>query len=196
MWAPDCAYKNGTYYFYFPHPSGTDWNDSWKIGVATSRKPAEGFKVKGYIKGMDALIDPCVFVDDDGQAYIYNGGGGLCKGGKLKDNMMELDGPMQVMEGLEDFHEATWIHKYNGKNIFTVKEKHGNVVYLEINQDNKYDFILDEIKKAFPDQYKIFSMHDISGHNQIYFTIKNVCISFDYSLQDGQNWMYRIANEL
>ena len=88
------------------------------------------------------------------------------------------------------------IFEYNGKNIFTVKEKHGNVVYLEINQDNKYDFILDEIKKAFPDQYKIFSMHDISGHNQIYFTIKNVCISFDYSLQDGQNWMYRIANEL
>ena len=61
-----------------------------------SRKPAEGFKVKGYIEGMDPLIDPCVFVDDDGQAYIYNGGGGLCKGGKLKDNMMELDGPMPV----------------------------------------------------------------------------------------------------
>ena len=83
------------------------------------------------------------------------------------------------------------IFEYDGKNIFTVKEKHGNVVYLEINQDNKY-----EIKKAFPHQYKIFSMHEISGHSQIYFTIKNVCISFDYSLQDGQNWMYRIANEI
>ena len=23
MWAPDCAYKDGTYYFYFPHPSET-----------------------------------------------------------------------------------------------------------------------------------------------------------------------------
>ncbi len=23
MWAPDCAYKNGTYYFYFPHPTGS-----------------------------------------------------------------------------------------------------------------------------------------------------------------------------
>ena len=64
---------------------------------------------------MDPLIDPCVFVDDDGQAYIYNGGGGICKGGKLKDNMVELDGEMKDMEGLEDFHEATWIHKYNGK---------------------------------------------------------------------------------
>ena len=79
MWAPDCAYKDGTYYFYFPHPSDTDWNNSWKIGVATSKEPAANFTVQGYIKGMDSLIDPCVFIDDDGQAYIYNGGGGVCK---------------------------------------------------------------------------------------------------------------------
>ena len=44
MWAPDCAYKDGTYYYYFPHPSDTRWNDSWKIGVATSKKPASDFK--------------------------------------------------------------------------------------------------------------------------------------------------------
>ena len=119
MWAPDCAYKDGTYYFYFPHPSETDWNGSWKIGVATSKEPAANFTVQGYIEGMDPLIDPCVFVDDDGQAYIYNGGGGTCKGGRLKDNMMELDGAMRTMEGLVDFHEATWIHKYNGKYYLT-----------------------------------------------------------------------------
>ena len=34
MWAPDCAYKNGKYYFYFPHPSETETFHSWKIGVA------------------------------------------------------------------------------------------------------------------------------------------------------------------
>ena len=124
MWAPDCAYRNGTYYFYFPHPSETDWNDSWKIGVATSNKPAEGFKVQGYIEGMDPMIDPCVFVDDDGQAYIYNGGGGICKGGKLKDNMIELDGTMRTMEGLVDFHEATWIHKHNGKYYLSYSDNH------------------------------------------------------------------------
>ena len=39
MWAPDCAYKDGTYYFYFPHPSGTYTNDSWKIGVAMATSP-------------------------------------------------------------------------------------------------------------------------------------------------------------
>ncbi len=114
MWAPDCAYKNGTYYFYFPHPSGTEWNTTWKIGVATSKSPASGFKSQGYIKGLESLIDPCIFVDDDGQAYLYYGGGNVCKGGKLKDNMMELDGDMKTMTGLTDFHEASWVHKRNG----------------------------------------------------------------------------------
>lgn len=116
MWAPDCAFKNGTYYFYFPHPSGTDWNHTWKIGVATSKEPAANFKPAGYIEGVGgfAMIDPCVFVDDDGQAYFYYGGGGKCEGGKLKDNMTELDGPTQKMAGLEDFHEAAWVFKRNG----------------------------------------------------------------------------------
>ena len=124
MWAPDCAYKDGTYYFYFPHPSGTYTNDSWKIGVATSKEPAANFTVRGYIEGLDPLIDPCVFVDDDGQAYLYQGGGGTCKGGRLKDNMMEIDGTMQAMEGLVDFHEATWVHKYNGKYYLSYSDNH------------------------------------------------------------------------
>src|SRR5882724_3187554 len=51
MWAPDCAYRNGTYYYYFPHPTGTHWNDTWKIGVATSTNPASDFRVTGYLEG-------------------------------------------------------------------------------------------------------------------------------------------------
>ena len=116
MWAPDCAYKDGKYYFYFPHPSGTDWNNTWQVGIAVSDKPASDFKVLGYIDGLPqfAMIDPCVFIDDDGQAYFFYGGGSRCMGGKLKDNMMEIDGELQDMQGLEDFHEAAWVHKRNG----------------------------------------------------------------------------------
>ena len=125
MWAPDCAFKDGTYYFYFPHPSGSDWNNTWKIGVATSTDPASGFEVQGYIEGAPTHIDPCVFVDDDGQAYIYNGGGNHCFGGKLKANMTELDGDMKPMEGLEDFHEGTWIHKYNGRYYLSYADNNG-----------------------------------------------------------------------
>ncbi|HEY9262190.1 family 43 glycosylhydrolase [Chitinophaga sp.] len=126
MWAPDCAYKNGTYYFYFPHPtgSGDQWNSTWKIGVATSKQPASDFKVQGYIEGLESMIDPTVFVDDDGQAYLYYGGGGTCKGGKLKDNMSEIAGPMEKMEGLEDFHEASWVHKRKGMYYLSYSDNH------------------------------------------------------------------------
>lgn len=116
MWAPDCAFRNGTYYYYFPHPTGAGdlWNSTWKIGIATSKKPTGDFTVQGYIPGIESLIDPCIFIDDDSIAYFYQGGGGRCLGGKLKENMMEIDGQMQPMVGLTDFHEGTWIHKRNG----------------------------------------------------------------------------------
>jgi hypothetical protein len=126
MWAPDCAYKDGTYYYYFPHPSETRWNDSWKIGVATSKKPASDFKVQGYIEGLGgfAMIDPAVFIDDDGQAYIYFGGGAHCAGAKLKPDMTEIDGAIQPMLGLQDFHEATWVFKRNGIYYLTYADNH------------------------------------------------------------------------
>ena len=124
MWAPDCAYRNGKYYFYFPHPSGTHTGSTWKIGVAVSDKPASDFKVGGYIKGMTSHIDPCVFVDDDGQAYIYNGGGGQCFGAKLRRNMTQLQGKPVPMEGLVDFHEGTWVHKYKGKYYLSYPDNH------------------------------------------------------------------------
>ncbi len=115
MWAPDCAFRNGKYYFYFPHPTDTQWNDSWKIGVAISTQPACGFTNAGVIPGIGGfgMIDPCVFIDTDGQAYLYYGGAAKCEGGKLAENMVEIDGATQRMEGLVDFHEAAWVFKRN-----------------------------------------------------------------------------------
>lgn len=113
MWAPDCAYKDGLYYLYYPHPSGSNWNDTWKIGVAVSEYPNKGFKDLGYIDGVGGfgMIDPCVFVDDDGQYYLYTGGAGNCVGGKLGANLCSVEGVMSKMEGLYDFHEAAWVFK-------------------------------------------------------------------------------------
>lgn len=137
MWAPDCVYKDGTYYFYFPHPSESNWNNSWKIGVATSKYPAKGFVVQGYVQGMEPHIDPNVFIDDDGQVYIYQGGGGVCLGGKLKDNMMEVDGELQRMEGLEDFHEAAWVHKRNGIYYLSYSDNHDEKWNDGVKGDNR-----------------------------------------------------------
>jgi hypothetical protein len=126
MWAPDCAYKDGKYYFYFPHPSGSKWNDTWKIGIATSDKPARGFTNAGFIPGVggSSMIDPSVFVDTDGEAYLYFGGGSKCAEAKLKANMIEIDGAVRPVTGLEDFHEATRVFKRNGVYYLTYADNH------------------------------------------------------------------------
>jgi hypothetical protein len=71
FWAPDAACKNGVYYLYFP---ARDHQGIFRIGVATSTSPAGPFKAEPEpIKGSFS-IDPAVFVDDDGEAYMYFGG--------------------------------------------------------------------------------------------------------------------------
>ncbi|RKP49974.1 hypothetical protein D7Z26_19345 [Cohnella endophytica] len=129
MWAPDAAFKNGTYYFYYPHPSESAWNDTWKMGVATSSKPASDFTDQGYIEGLGgfAMIDPCVLVDDDGRAYMYYGGGSRCAGGELNEDMISLKGEMRDMVGLEDFHEAAWVFKRNGLYYLTYSDNLDNL---------------------------------------------------------------------
>lgn len=71
MWAPDAAFKNGKYYFYFP---AKDKEDIFRIGVATGTSPSGPFKAEpNFIKGSYS-IDPAVFTDTDGKSYMYFGG--------------------------------------------------------------------------------------------------------------------------
>ena len=71
MWAPDAAYKNGKYYLFFP---AKDKEGIFRIGVAISDNPAGPFTPEpNYIPGSYS-IDPAIFVDDDGKAYLYFGG--------------------------------------------------------------------------------------------------------------------------
>jgi hypothetical protein len=72
LWAPDAAYKNGTYYLYFPLK---DKQDIFRIGVATSKKPEGPFKPELLPMKGSYSIDPAVFKDKDGSSfYIYFGG--------------------------------------------------------------------------------------------------------------------------
>jgi hypothetical protein len=71
LWAPDAAFKNGTYYLYFPLK---DKQDIFKIGVATSKSPAGPFKAEAKPIENSFSIDPAVFQDNDGKYYMYFGG--------------------------------------------------------------------------------------------------------------------------
>ena len=83
LYAPDCGYKDGTYYLYYCLAAGVN-----SEGVATSASPTGPF-TNGRIVDVAGLdqIDPAVFVDDDGQAY-YIWGQFSAKMAKLRPNMM------------------------------------------------------------------------------------------------------------
>lgn len=123
MWAPDCAYKNGIYYFYYPHRETNDIGN-WRIGVATSSLPQGPFVDIGhYIAGTDNT-DPCCFIDDDGQAYLYwspNPYAGIPpRVAKLSTNMIDLaETPHYIDYGASNCKEGTYMHKYNGKYYFS-----------------------------------------------------------------------------
>ncbi len=71
LWAPDAAYKNNTYYLFFP---ARDHDGVFRLGVATSESPAGPFTPQpNYMEGSFS-IDPAVLVDDDNRSYIYFGG--------------------------------------------------------------------------------------------------------------------------
>lgn len=133
MWAPDCVYKNGKYYFYFPSsPKDTIENRGFSIGVAVSDKPYADFipqpKPIEDIKG----IDPCVFIDKDNQAYIYWSGRGMFAA-KLKDNMLELASEPIMIEGLpQGFKEGPFLFERNGIYYYTfpwVQDKTETLAY-------------------------------------------------------------------
>ncbi|MCW3080886.1 glycoside hydrolase family 43 protein [Segetibacter sp.] len=71
LWAPDAAYKNGTYYLYFPVK---DKQDVFRIGVATGKSPIGPFKAQPKPIEGSFSIDPAVFTDTDGSSYMYFGG--------------------------------------------------------------------------------------------------------------------------
>lgn len=71
LWAPDCAEKDGKYYFYFP---ARDKTGMFRVGVAVGDKPEGPFTPEDdYIQGTYS-IDPCCFKDTDGKYYLTMGG--------------------------------------------------------------------------------------------------------------------------
>ena len=119
LYAPDCAYRDGVYYLYYCIPDG-------RCGVAVSDKPYGPFEDVGQIDGISG-IDPSVFIDGDGQAYIYWGQFDNVRSAKLNADMISIDKtsvtqPLSVAE--HDFHEGSSVKKINGKYVFVYTDTH------------------------------------------------------------------------
>lgn len=115
-WASQVVEKDGKFYYYTTAQHG-QYNDK-AIGVAVSDSPTGPFKDplgKALVVGPDTPgrgidIDPTVWIDDDGTAWMY-WGNGSCYYAKLKPNMIEIDGEIKQVQGLEGFIEGPWLHK-------------------------------------------------------------------------------------
>ena len=111
-WAIQTVERNGKYYLYAPlHGHG--------IGVLVSDSPYGPFRdplgkplVWNQSHWYD--IDPTVFVDDDGQAYMYWGNPHTYYA-RLNDDMVSLkDSVVQLPYHIEHYQEGPWFYKRNG----------------------------------------------------------------------------------
>ncbi|MDT0649021.1 family 43 glycosylhydrolase [Autumnicola edwardsiae] len=133
MWAPDAIERNGKYYFYFPtRTKGASSGESgFSIGVAIADNPEGPFEPEEEpIKGVQG-IDPNVFIDKDGQAYIYWSRDKIF-GAKLKDNMLELASEPEIFELPKKGHiEGPWVFERNGTYYLTYPHVANNIERLE-----------------------------------------------------------------
>ncbi|MEJ2501799.1 MAG: glycoside hydrolase family 43 protein, partial [Gemmatimonadota bacterium] len=121
-WASQAIERDGRFYFYATVRHATI--NGFAIGVAVADSPEGPFidprrsalvtnAMTAGPNGMDwDDIDPTVFIDDDGQAYLF-WGNTVPRYAKLRDNMIELDGPIVDLD-LPGFTEAPWVHQRDG----------------------------------------------------------------------------------
>jgi hypothetical protein len=119
-WAGEVEPRNGRYYWYVPVDGrGPGWMN---IGVAVGDSPLGPFRdaIGGPLisdstpNSAPLNIDPTVFVDDDGQAYLYWGSFWGVRAARLNPDMISLNGPVVTPQGVTNFWEAPWMFKRNG----------------------------------------------------------------------------------
>lgn len=111
-WAEQVVERNGKFYMYCPiHGNG--------IGVLVSDSPYRAFKDplgKPLVWQKEHWddIDPTVFIDEDGQAYMYWGNPN-CYYVKLNEDMISYSGDIvKLKETPEHYQEGPWFYKRNG----------------------------------------------------------------------------------
>lgn len=156
-WASQVIERNGKFYWYVAITHDSTHRGK-AIGVAVSDSPTGPFTdaigkalitndmtTEAKISWDD--IDPTVFIDDDGQAYLFWGNTTLHYV-KLKPNMIEMDGDFKKVE-VPKFTEAPWVHKRNGwyylSYAYEFPEKITYAMSRNINGPWEYKGILNEI---------------------------------------------------
>ncbi|WP_232436735.1 family 43 glycosylhydrolase [Paenibacillus senegalimassiliensis] len=129
LWAPSGAYRDGKYYIYFAANAINGDGQLGGIGVAVADHPegpytdAIGAPLINVVRNGAGPMDQDVFIDDDGQAYMYYGSWGEANVVKLNADMKSLgtwpDGTVYkkvtpAKTGNNDFFEGPKVFKRNG----------------------------------------------------------------------------------
>ncbi len=204
-WASQVIERDGKFYWYVAITHASIPGKA--IGVAVSDNPTGPFidaigsalitnnmTTETNISWDD--IDPTVFIDDDGQAYLF-WGNTVLHYVKLKKNMIEMDGPIQSVI-VPNFTEAPWIHKYKGwyylSYAYQFPEKIAYAMSKSINGPWQYKGIINEIPGNSNTNHQ--AIINFKGKN--YFIYHNgaltpdagsfhrsVCIDYLYYNKDG-----------
>ncbi|NLY42933.1 MAG: family 43 glycosylhydrolase, partial [Clostridiaceae bacterium] len=128
--AAHVIYRNGKFYYFVSVSCTLPGKGGIAIGVAVSDSPTGPFvdAIGGPLVTNDMTkyashswddLDPAVFIDDDGQAYLY-WGNNACYYAKLNEDMISLDGEIGYFDITDqaqfgpDYEEAPWVFKRNG----------------------------------------------------------------------------------
>ncbi|WP_407109739.1 glycoside hydrolase family 43 protein [Streptomyces sp. DSM 116494] len=125
MWAPAPIERDGRYYLYFAANDIQNDSQPGGIGVAVADRPEGPYEdalgrplISRFHNGAQP-IDQDVFIDDDGQAYMYYGGWGHANVVKLNPDMTSLgtfdDGSTYREITPADYVEGSQMFKRDGK---------------------------------------------------------------------------------
>ena len=108
-WAGQCIARNGKFYYYLPV---NEKNGGNAIGVAVADSPTGPFKDalgKPLLRGF-GYIDPTVYIDNDGQAWLYWGNPNLWHV-KLNEDMISYDQTTGIVK--EDLQTENFGYRAN-----------------------------------------------------------------------------------
>ena len=146
MWAPAVAERDGRYFFFFAANDIQNDRQTGGIGVAVADHPEGPFKdylgkplIAQFHHGAQP-IDPFVFRDEDGQAYLIYGGWGHCNIGRLRNDFT----------GFEPFADGTQFKEITPKGYVE-----GSVMF---RRGGKYYFMWSEGGWTGPDYSVAYAM--------------------------------------
>jgi beta-xylosidase len=195
-WAAHVTERNGKFYMYVTIANFT--SPTKKIGVAVADTPVGPFQdaIGAPLIEKSFSLDPAVFIDDDGQAYIF-GGYGQCFYAKLKENMIELASPIATIN-VDNYLLGPWVHKH--KDWYYLSYSQGvpsKIVYAmskNINGPWEYKGLLNEVPGNTSTNHHAI-LPDFKGKSYFFYhngvlpggssMSRSVCIDYLYYNSDG-----------